>query len=66
MRIKILNSIMRIVGVLMLVCIIPSCAFASENNSSNPIHDMRSGAIGNVTAENFASVQTSLLDSISK
>jgi hypothetical protein len=66
MRIKLLTSIMRIVGVLMIVSIIPSCAFASENNSPNQISDMRFGPTGNVTAENFASVQTSLLDSISK
>lgn len=66
MRIKPLTSISRIVGVLMIVCIIPSCAFASENNSPNQMSDMRFGPIGNVTAENFANVQTSMLDSINK
>jgi hypothetical protein len=66
MRIKLLTSIMRIVGVLMIVSIIPSCAFASENNSPNQISDMRLEPISNLTAENFANVQTSILDSISK
>jgi hypothetical protein len=66
MRIKLLNSIMRIVGVLMIVCIIPSCAFASENKSPNQMSDIGFGPTGNVTAENFASVRTSLLDSINK
>jgi hypothetical protein len=66
MRIKVLTSIMRIVGVLMIVSIIPSCAFASENNSSNQMSDLRIEPISNVTEENFASVHTSILDSISK
>jgi len=66
MRIKLLTSIMRIVGVLMIVSIIPSCAFASENNSPNQMSDMRLEPINNLTAENFANVQTSILDSISK
>jgi hypothetical protein len=66
MRIKVLTSIMRIVGVLMIVSIIPSCAFASENNSPNQMSDLRIEPISNVTEENFASVHTSILDSISK
>ena len=66
MRIKLLTSIMRIVGVLMIVSIIPSCAFASENNSLNQMSDMRFGPIGNITEENFTKVQTTILDSISK
>jgi hypothetical protein len=66
MRIKPLTSIMRIVGVLMILSIIPSCAFASENNSPHQMSDMRFGPIDNVTTENFANIQTSLLDSISK
>lgn len=66
MRMKLLTSIMRMVGVLMIVSIIPSCAFASENNSSSHMSDMRFGPAGNVTAENFANIKTSLLDSISK
>lgn len=66
MRMKLLTSIMRMVGVLMIVSIIPSCAFASENNSSSQMSDMRLGPAGNVTAENFANIKTSLLDSISK
>jgi hypothetical protein len=66
MRIKLLTSIMRIVGVLMIVSIIPSCAFATENNSPNQMSDMRLEPISNLTAGNFANVQTSILDSISK
>jgi len=66
MRIKLLSSIMRILGVLMIVSIIPLCAFASENNSSNHISDVRFGPVGNVTAENFDSVHSSILDLISK
>lgn len=66
MKIKQLKSISRILGVLMIVCIIPSCALASENNKLHPHSDAGFGPAGNVTAENFTSVQTSILDSISK
>jgi hypothetical protein len=66
MRIKRLSSIMRILGVLMIVSIIPLCAFASENNSSSHMSDVRFGPVGNVTAENFDSVHSSILDLISK
>lgn len=66
MRIKQLTSIMRIVGVLMIVSIIPSCAFASENDSPNQMSHMRFGPIGNATEENFANIQTAMLESISK
>ncbi len=66
MRIKPLTSISRVVGVLMILSIIPSCVFASENNSPNQMSDMRFDPTGNVTEENFANVQTSILESISK
>ena len=66
MRIKPLTSISRVVGVLMILSIIPSCVFASENNSPNQMSDMRFDPAGNLTEENFANVQTSILESISK
>jgi len=66
MKLKQLRSISRILGVLIIVCLIPSCAFASENNKLHPHSDAGFGPAGNVTAENFASVRTSILDSISK
>jgi hypothetical protein len=66
MEIKLLRLISRILGVLMIVCVIPSCAFASENNKLHPQFDAGLCPAGNVTAENFTSVQTSMLDSISK
>lgn len=71
MRIKPLTSILRILGVLMIVSIIPSCAFAAENNSSNQMSDMRLDParfdpIGNLTEENFTNVQATVLDSINK
>lgn len=66
MRIKMLNSILRILGVLVIVSIIPSCAFASEHNSPAQVSDLRLSSLGNVSSENFASVQNSILDSISK
>ena len=66
MIIKSLTSISRVVGVLMILSIIPSCVFASENNSPNQMSDARFDPTGNVTEENFANVQTSILESISK
>ena len=66
MRIKLLTSIMRIMGVLIIVSIIPSCASALENNSPTQMPNLRLGPIGNITEENFANVQTSMLDSINK
>lgn len=66
MRIKLLNSILRILGVLMIVSIIPSCAFATENSSSNHMFDVKFGPVGNVTADHFGSAHSTILDSISK
>lgn len=66
MKTKHLKSISRILGVLMIAFIIPSCALASENNKLHPHSDAGFGPAGNITAENFTNVQTSILDSISK
>jgi hypothetical protein len=56
---KVLNPISRVLVVLVVLCIIPSCAFASKNN---PVIYPE----GNATSENFTSVQSNMLDSISK
>jgi hypothetical protein len=59
MRIKSLNSISRVLMVLIILSIIPSCAFASENNPTL-------GPAGKITEENFTDIQANILDSISK
>jgi hypothetical protein len=56
---KVLNPISRVLAVLVVLCIIPSCAFALKNN---PVIYPE----GNATSENFTSVQSNMLDSISK
>jgi hypothetical protein len=74
MRLKSLNSISRVAVVLMILSIIPSCAFASENgtqtNSTNQAYDLKfghaSGLLGSITGENFTDVKAFILDSISK
>lgn len=70
MAMKALKSISRFVMVLIVLSIIPSGAFASENstlsNSTAPVSSPRSGPAGNITDENFTEVQTDILDSISK
>ena len=57
--IKALSSISRVAAVLIVLCIVPSCALASENK---PVFCPG----GNVTAENFTDVKSNMLDSISK
>ena len=70
MTIKALKSISRFAVVLIVLSIIPSGAFASENgtqtNSTDPMYNLRSGPAGNITEENFTDVQANILDSISK
>ena len=74
MRIKPLKSISRIAVVLIVLSIIPSCAFALENgtqtNSTNHAYDLKFGhafgLLGKISEENFADVQAGLLESISK
>lgn len=66
MRIKSLISIYHIAMVLVALTVIPSCALASENGLPNRMFDMRLGQGGNLTDENFANIQKSMLDSISK
>ena len=74
MRIKPLKSISRIAVVLIVLSIIPSFAFASENgtqtNSTNQTYDLKFGhafgLLGKITEENFADVQAGILESISK
>lgn len=56
---KILNSIYRFSAVMLVLCILPSGAFASEYKPAfNPAE--------NITDENFADVQAEMLDSISE
>jgi len=59
MRIKSFKSLSRFAVVLMILCTIPSGAFASENNP-------KYGPAWNITEENFTDVQADLLDSISE
>jgi len=59
MRIKLLKSFSRFAVVLMVLCIIPSGAFAAQNNS-------KIAPACNITEENFTDVQTNILDSISE
>jgi hypothetical protein len=70
MVIKALRSISRFVMVLIVLSVIPSGAFASENaklaGSPDPGYGPGYGQAGNITEENFADVQADLLDSISK
>ncbi|MGB9929345.1 MAG: hypothetical protein ACPK85_13240 [Methanosarcina sp.] len=66
MRVKQVTSIMRIMGILIIVSMIPSCVSASENNPPAQMSDMRFGSSGNITEENFAEIQTSILDFINE
>lgn len=74
MKIKILNSISFIVAALMVLSIIPSCSFASENgtetNSINQKQDLKFspafGFLGKTAGENFTDTKALILDSISK
>jgi hypothetical protein len=74
MRIKALNSISRVSMVLMILSIIPSCAFASENGTqtslTNQSDDLKFGHafgfLASITGENFTDVKVAILDSISK
>jgi len=61
MKIKttVFNSIYRIAAVLMVLCIIPSGAFASENSPAFV-------PVENITEENYADVQAEILDSLSE
>lgn len=71
---KPLSSISLILAVLMVLSIVPSYAFASENgsqtNSTNQTYDLKSGStfgyFGNITEENFIDVKAFILESISK
>ncbi len=56
---KLFNSISRVAAVLMVLCIIPSGAFASENKPAFAPAE-------NITDENYADVQADLLDSLSE
>jgi hypothetical protein len=70
MAIKALKSISSFAMVLIVLSIIPSGAFASENetlkNSTDPMYDPGPGPARNITEENFTEVQGDILDSISK
>lgn len=56
---KVLNSIYRFSAVMLVLCILPSGAFASENKSAfTPVE--------NITDENFADVQSEMLASINE
>lgn len=59
MRIKSFKSFSRFAVVLMILCTIPSGAFASENNP-------KYGPEWTITEENFTDIQADLLDSISE
>ncbi len=56
---KVLNSISRFATVLMVLCIIPSGAFAAGNNQ-------KFAPPQNITEENFTDVQADILDSITE
>jgi hypothetical protein len=56
---KSLKSISRFATMLMVLCILPSGAFAAENNS-------KFAPAQNITEENFTDVQADILDSISE
>lgn len=56
---KVLNSIYRLAAVMIVLCILPLGAFASENKPAFTPGE-------NITDENFADVQTEMLDSISE
>ncbi len=70
MAMKALKSISHVAMVLIVLSIIPSGAFASENatlkNSTEPVYDPGSCPARNITEENFTEVQANILDSISK
>ena len=56
---KVLNSIYRFASVMIVLCILPLGAFASENKPAFTPGD-------NITDENFTDVQAEMLDSISE
>lgn len=56
---KVLNSIYRLSAVMLVLCILPSGAFASENKPAFTPAE-------NITDENFADVQAEMLDSLSE
>ncbi|MDD2637084.1 MAG: hypothetical protein PHW82_16455, partial [Bacteroidales bacterium] len=56
---KVLNSIYRFTAVMIVLCILPVGAFASENKSAFTPGE-------NITDENFTVVQAEMLDSISE
>lgn len=56
---KLFNSISRVAAVLMVLCIIPSGAFTSENKPAFAPAE-------NITDENYVDVQADLLDSLSE
>jgi len=56
---KTLNSICRFSAVMLVLCILPSGAFASENKPAFTPSE-------NITDENFADVQAGMLESISE
>ena len=70
MAMKALKSISCVAMVLIVLSIIPSEAFASENstlsNSTDPGYDPKFCPAGNITDGNFTEVQTNILNSISK
>lgn len=70
MAIKALKSVFRFAMVLIVLSIVPSGAFASENtsltNSADPMYDLRSCPAKNISEENFTEVQADILNSISK
>ncbi|WP_292388166.1 hypothetical protein [Methanosarcina sp. UBA5] len=73
MTVRILKSISGFAMVLIVLSVIPSGAFASENttltNSTDPIYDpgpCPSCPEGNISEENFTEVQADMLDLISK
>lgn len=70
MVVRALKSISRFAMVLIVLSIIPSGAFASEDrtqvNSTDPMYSPEFGPAANMTKENFTKVQANILDSISK
>jgi len=59
LKTTVFNSIYRVAAVLMVLCILPSGAFASENSPAF-------APVENITEENYADVQAEVLDSLSE
>jgi hypothetical protein len=59
LKTKVFNSISRFAAVMIVLCILPSGAFASENKPAFT-------HVENITDENFSDVQAEMLDSISE